>query len=380
MAGWRQSLADGAPGAALPLIERARAGGVGWEPAHQLVRAMVSEPVQAHPDVAGLFYGAPAVAYVLHAAGHPGYRTALATLDRAVTTLIHARLDAAHRRIDQGLPPSAREYDLIGGLTGLGVYLMRRGRDPDLLRQVLAYLVRLTQPVRVGGQEVPGWWASGSPDVRQLPRWADGHAGFGMAHGVTGPLALLSVTMRGGVVVDGQTEAILTICGWLDRWRTGHGRNAWWPEAISGEELRAGVCTATGPRRPSWCYGTPGITRALQLAAIAVGDSGRARSAQEAFLGCLADEQQLSQLAEVGLCHGWAGLAQTARRMASDSGTVELSDAARDMIGRLGHRLGGHGAPADGFLDGAVGAELVAEATATTPGGHTTWDGCLLLI
>jgi class I lanthipeptide synthase len=175
-AGWEQSLADGAPGIALPHIERARAGIAGWEPVHRLATAMTRGPVHAHPDVTNLFRGAPAVAYALHAAGHPAYRTALATLDRSITTLIQLRVHTAHRRMDDEQLAQAREYDLINGITGLGAYLMHRRHDHQLLREVLTYLVRLTRPIRVGAHMLPGWWAAGSPDRRQSPRWEGGHA------------------------------------------------------------------------------------------------------------------------------------------------------------------------------------------------------------
>ncbi len=190
--GWGQSLADGAPGIALPHIERARAGHAGWDPVHHLAQAMTRTPIQANPAIASLFYGAPAVAYALHAAGQPAYRTALATLDTSINALIQTRLDAAHRRIDAGMIATACEFDLINGLTGLGVYLLHRHHDHPLLRDILGYLVRFTEPVNACGQILQGWWAAGSPDRRQAPRWNGGHAGFGMAHVVPAELQCLS--------------------------------------------------------------------------------------------------------------------------------------------------------------------------------------------
>jgi hypothetical protein len=293
-AGWGQSLADGAPGIALPHIERARAGVAGWEPVHRLATAMTREAVQADPDVSSLIRGAPAVAYTLHAAGHPAYRTALATLDRSIATLIELRLKSAHHRMDCGSLPQAREYDLINGITGLGAYLMHRHHDHELLREILTYLVRLTEPIRDGAQTLPGWWATGSPDGRQSPRWNGGHVAFGTAHGIAGPLALLSAAMRRGVIVDGHHEAIHAICAWLDQWRAGQGRQTSWPEVINRDELRTHTVAYAGPHRPSWCYGTPGIARAQQIAGIAVGDARRARVAERALIGCLTDDRQLA--------------------------------------------------------------------------------------
>lgn len=379
LASWSQSLADGAPGITLLHIARVHAGIAGWEPVHRLALAMTSKPVHAHPETTNLFRGAPAVAYALHTAGHPAYRTALVTLDHHIDALIRLRLQAAHRRIDAGQLARADEYDLINGLTGLGAYLLHRHHDHELLREVLTYLVRLTQPIRAQDQTLPGWWATGSPDRRREPRWNGGHCGFGMAHGIAGPLALLSAAMRRGITVHGHDDAIGAICAWCDRWQTGRGRQTWWPEVITRNDLHIGAVPRPGPHRPSWCYGTPGIARAQQQAAIALGDSARARTAEQALIGCLTDERQLAHLADAGLCHGWAGLVHTARRAAADAGTGELATAANGATVRMRQHTHAADTPADhGLLEGGAGVALV-DTTTNRAAPARTWDTCLLV-
>lgn len=140
---------------------------------------------------------------------------------------------------------------------------------------MLAYLVRLTHPLTtLDGQTLPGWWTPRAPHDRPSPRWPGGHANLGLAHGITGPLALLATAGRHGVTVAGHADAIDRIWAWLDRWRTGTGPRAWWPETLSTAEHHAGSVRQPGPGRPSWCYGTPGISRALQLAALSGWDTG----------------------------------------------------------------------------------------------------------
>jgi hypothetical protein len=373
----RQSLADGVPGIALLHVERARAGLAGWGPVHQLAREMTSAPVQASPAAATLFFGAPAVAYALHAAGRSAYGTALATLDTSIARLIRTRLDDAHRRIDHKVVARASEYDLINGLTGLGAYLLHRHQDDELLRDVLSYLVRLTHPIVVGGEELPGWWAAGSPDRRQSPRWEAGHAGFGMAHGVAGPLALLSIALRRGITADGHMDAIGMICSWFDQWRDGDDLRACWPEVISRDDLDRGGAPCTGLHRPSWCYGTPGIARAQHLAGLALGDRGRTRLAEQALAGCLTDELQL---AGAGLCHGWAGLLHTARRAHDDTGTAELGMAIDSATERFWQCRDQLTSAADGLLDGTTGTTLViSDSTRACTSEQARWDACLLV-
>ncbi|SBW23750.1 lanthionine synthetase C family protein [Candidatus Protofrankia californiensis] len=379
---WGQSLGDGAPGIALAHIARARAGITGWEPVHRLATAMTRKPVHAHPAIASLFRGAPAVAYTLHTAGHPAYRAALVTLDDAIGTLIRLRLHAAHRRIDDGRLPQAREYDLINGLAGLGVYLMHRHQDHELLRGILAYLVRLTRPVRVDDHTLPGWWAIGSPDRRPSPRWDGGHSGFGVAHGICGPLALLATAMRREIVVDGHADAIHTLSAWLEQWRTGHGRRTWWPEVIDRDELYTHSVSHPGPHRPSWCYNTPGIARALQLASLATGNRPRARTAEQALVCCLTDDQQLVHLTDAGLCHGWAGLVHTARRAAddTDTDTDDIAVAAGAAENRMRQHLRDRAEPSDGgLLEGTAGITLVETDQPEAAAAWPRWDACLLI-
>ncbi|MGH3802688.1 MAG: hypothetical protein ACRDTD_21700, partial [Pseudonocardiaceae bacterium] len=82
------------------------------------------------------------------------------------------------------------------GLTGIGQLLLQRAPGSDALGRILGYLVRLTEPLRIDGALVPGWWVSHDPDPL-LPT-PGGHANFGIAHGITGPLALLAHAMRRG--------------------------------------------------------------------------------------------------------------------------------------------------------------------------------------
>lgn len=116
--------------------------------------------------------------------------------------------------------------------------------------------------------------------------------------------------MRRGITVDGQREALTTICEWLDAWRQDCAAGPWWPEWITMADLRTGRPSQSCPARPSWCYGTPGIARAGQLAGIATGDAHRQQRYEEALVRCLDDPAQQARITNNGLCHGWAGVYQ----------------------------------------------------------------------
>ncbi|MER6566306.1 lanthionine synthetase C family protein [Streptomyces sp. NPDC001093] len=377
--GWGQSLYSGAAGVALLHAVRARAGQEDRDALRPWAAAMVKGPIQAAPEACGLYEGAPAVAYVLSFMQTSTAARALTTLDRHLADVTRHGLKQAHARIDRGTLPSLGEYDLISGMTGLGTYHLHRGHKREL-RDTLAYLVRLTEPVIIESQPMPGWWTGDSPELRPTPRWPGGHGNFGLAHGIAGPLALLATALRHGHTVSGHTQAITRICEWLDRWRTGTGSHAWWPDLITRDEHRRGALQRPGPRRPSWCYGTPGIARAQQLAGIALGDRDRQRQAEQALAGCLADDKQLAQLTDASVCHGWAGLIQTVSRAAADAVDDQLAGYLPRLHARLDEHLDHSGLPAGaGLMDGTAGIHLVrfADPVDTTPA--VPWDQCLLL-
>ncbi|MBB5933115.1 hypothetical protein FHS42_000133 [Streptomyces zagrosensis] len=317
----RQHLAYGPTGIALLHIERAAAGLGPWQRAHDWLAAATRQPITSGPD-SHPFYGAPALAHVMACAADqlPGaYRRALTTLDQQVGADIRRRLEAAHRRIDTGRLPEYAEFDTIRGLAGYGAYALRRDPNGIDVRAVLDYCVRLTESTNHDGDALPGWWTLSGPTGRRDDRYPGGHANNGMAHGIGGVLALLALAARRGVTVGGHRDAVRTILAWLGRWQERTGQGEAWPYWVRRDELRTGRLDPSPPRRPSWCYGTAGLARARQLAALALGDTGRQVEAENAVVSALTDRAQLKATTDNGLCHGSAGLAHIAARIADDA-------------------------------------------------------------
>ncbi|WP_322754910.1 lanthionine synthetase C family protein [Frankia sp. Cas3] len=374
------ALANGTAGIALAYIERARAGLDDWGRAHEWICDAAAEPVSDH-DTAGLFLGVPALAFVLDAAAGPTgrYRGGIAELDAAVTRLAHRRAAQALARIQAGRLASFAEYDVFFGLTGVGALLLRRASTSNATEQVLTALVALTRPLTVDGETLPGWWVGHDPHRRQSSAFRGGHANHSISHGICGPLALLSLAARRGTLVDGQLDAIGSVCDWLDAWRQDGPAGPWWPEHLAVDELRTGRCVQTRPARPSWCYGTPGITRAGQLAALALGDRRRQAAYEQALLACLDDPTQQARLVDPGLCHGHAGLFQTVWRATADATTSDLHARLPELADRLlcAARTADQADP--GFLTGNAGTALALHTASTNTAPLSGWDTCLLI-
>lgn len=159
-----QSLAGGAAGIALLHIERTRSRHGDWPTAYAWLTAAARDDLSAGSN-AGLYFGAPPLAFVTHAAAdRPGKLTrALADLDTSTTALTRRCLDEAHARIDRAERPVLAEFDLIRGLAGLGDYYLLCHPHHEITRAVLSYLVRLTTPLP-SGDGLPGWWTEVSPN------------------------------------------------------------------------------------------------------------------------------------------------------------------------------------------------------------------------
>ena len=369
-----QALAGGPAGIALLHIERAVSGHGDEATAHRWIRAAAGEPVSigANSDP---FHGAPALTFMLHTA-RPlgGYRRAYAVLTDATIALTRQRLAAAHARIDRREPLTMYEFDLVHGLTGLGLHHLHAHPDHPISRELVGYLARITEPLG-DSPGIPPWWLpsglGGTPD----PNFAHGHGNIGAAHGISAIITLLAYAILHGHDTPAARHAVAALCRWTDLHRHDDPAGSWWPGYVSA---------GTGPKRhrPSWCYGTAGIARAQQLAGLAHHDTTRQQQAETAMLSALRDPAQRDRLPEIGLCHGKAGLLQSACRMAATSTdphrsahlTAQLPGQTAELAGQLS--AGTHRDPE--LMNGTAGAALALH-TAVTGTPTTGWDTFLAL-
>ncbi|MCF3119122.1 lanthionine synthetase C family protein [Streptomyces arenae] len=394
-----QSLADGHAGVGLLFAALAHGEAAYAEVAHAHLTAAVTGV--SRPAREGLYAGLPAVAFAARTAvTRPGaYAGLLAALDDQVALLARRLVAEDAPRVAAGTAGARMAgYDVVAGLAGLGRLLLAAGpAHRDTTEQVLAHLVALTHPVTgPSGRAVPGWW-TGDPILLSEPDGVPGgHFNAGLAHGVPGPLALLSLAHRAGVRVPGQEQAIRTIAEWLLARRSPDGLG--WPNIVP---LEAELTAASGARpelaeaRTGWCYGTPGVARALQLAALALKEADWNRQAVAAVAASCDRPGRARAFGDPTLCHGLAGLTTIVTLMAREPGGAELaalipelSDALADAADPGHPFLWAAATPGGstvvhrpGFLDGAAGAALALRFATDpdAPRGELSWQAALLL-
>ncbi|MFQ6144442.1 lanthionine synthetase C family protein [Streptomyces seoulensis] len=381
----RTGLGDGYPGMALLFAELAHQDPRHLRTAHAwLAQAARCQPVP--PPHAGLYHGIPALCFVTHctAGGTDRYSATLEHLDERVAVLVRASVDEERRRLADRRRVTISAYDVISGLAGLGALSLARRLD-GTTRSVLDALVALTRPLPDGETPLPGWWVA-QDTVSYAPASVhDGHANLGCAHGMAGPLALLSLAWSDGIRVPGQRDAARVLVQWLCEQRLADAPG--WPTVMTTK----GAVTGLG--RPSWCYGAPGIARALYLAGTAFGEPRWRHEAVTTLLAVLTAKPGGSLLTDPGLCHGWAGLLHITRLMTTESGVGELAEFLPTMTRHLldlvhegAYPLSAReqtpdGAREDAFglLSGMAGAALALHAYSTGAAPRSGWDRALLV-
>jgi class I lanthipeptide synthase len=384
------SVADGDAGIALMCAYLdACSPGDGWDAIGHGFLARAAGGAESEPGLGpGLFSGLSGLAFTAAqlSRGRTRYQRLLTALDDALAAP-SAALGASLRRAPE--PRGMSEFDAISGASGVAAHLV--GRDPHgVLPDVLGGLVSLADPV--GGP--PRWMTPARfiADEETARRYPFGNLNCGLAHGVPGPLAALALASRAGVEVEGQRDAMRAFAAWLAAHRCDDEWGVNWPTAVPlpapGEP--AIDVAALHASRSAWCYGSPGIARALWLAGDALDDAGLRELAVEAMLAVHARPVAVRFVPSPTFCHGVAGLLQIVLRFAHDTGLPAFRDAAAELVDELlaaydpqrplGYASlepGGNPVDRPGLLDGAPGVALVLLAAATDV--EPTWDRLFLL-
>ena len=136
------------------------------------------------------------------------YRRLLSTID---STLIELTQLAAKRGIDsQEHGVAVSTFDVISGLSGVGRYLLLRADGATAHRVALESVLRFVVALAGKKDGVPHWHTPKEfiADENSRRFYPHGNLNCGLAHGVAGPLALLSVAAIRGAHVERQMQAI----------------------------------------------------------------------------------------------------------------------------------------------------------------------------
>ena len=363
------SLSAGSAGLAVLFAELARAEV--QDGAQELAARSLDDAVEilaTKPLSASLYSGFPGVAWAAEIAGEllGGDDDVNEEIDDAVLRAL-ARVDWAHA-----------PYDLIMGLTGLGVYALERWPRPaatEALARVAGELGRLA------GEDEHGTYWFTAPELllgSRREQYPAGGVDLGVAHGVAAVIPFLA-RVQALAAADVKDLVVKSV-----QWLLAHAL-----ETEAGPTIPYYVATGVEPMpaRLAWCYGDPGVAATLLLAAEEAQQPAWADAATRIALGAAERPPDESGVVDAGFCHGSAGLAHLFNRAYQATGEPRLLEAALfwldDTLARVAAvadaaRGAEHSAwNGRGLLEGAAGIALVLLAAATPV--EPAWDRMFLV-
>jgi hypothetical protein len=222
--------------------------------------------------------------------------------------------------------PQDAPYDLINGLTGLGVYALARWPRLGAASCLLGVVDQLARRARED-QDGIYWWTPSSWRGLRGERYRPAGVDLGVAHGIAGVIPFLARVHRLGLARPVVRPLLDGAVGWL---------LAHLVDTACGPAVPYFVADGVepGPARSAWCYGDPGVAMALLLAARDVGDPAWATAATDLALRAAARPACQTGVTDAGLCHGSAGLAHLFNRLYQLTAEQALADAARFWVER----------------------------------------------
>jgi hypothetical protein len=323
--------------------------------------------------------------------GATRYRRLLTTIHEALRSRVTAQAERLTRLTIEGV--SVGEFDVISGLAGIGAYLLLRREDSSAVTALQAALLSLVALANDTDSR-PRWWTPAHllGDEETAALYPHGNLNCGLAHGIPGPLALMALAVSSGIAVPSIEEAVDRLAEWLLGHRVDDEWGVNWPYAISlnNKGWRDRSAAVDGPSRAAWCYGAPGVARALWLAGVARDRPEWRNLAVEAMQAVYRRPFAARHIDSPTFCHGVAGLLQVTLRFAHDTKLSVFTEAAANLTewilaafepdSLLGYRNwepGGTRVDQPGLLDGAPGVLLALLAASTDV--EPSWDRAFLL-
>lgn len=200
----------------------------------------------------------------------------------------------------------ANDYDLIGGMTGVGSYLLDIGELNKLQCQMSNFFRYFLGTHMEGELKISNWFIKRNnmylPKDDNLPY---GKIDFGVAHGVIGPMTFAAKAYKEGITILSK-ESIEKAIKMYERFSVKVDNLIYWPGQMSFESYQKNE--KLYHKRMSWCYGNIGISRCLFLIAQIFHDTKLEKQMLENIKNIANVKTEEMYLLSPILCHGFGGM------------------------------------------------------------------------
>jgi len=228
-------------------------------------------------------------------------------------------------------------YEVIKGLSGPFRYLLDNcGHDKtdEMIIRLINIFIKRSKDITILGHKVTGWHYYPSTMEKSFMdvEAANGCINYGVSHGMGGPLVVLSMAYHKGFEADGLKDAINGLIKEYMNAVYYAADIAYWPGRITLEQHIGQGEMSHEPNAMSWCYGSPGILRALFMAGVFMSNDEVKQFALDELIKIAKMDLADYLLIQPIICHGYVGTAAIFNLMYLDAGREEFLQKTIEMI------------------------------------------------
>lgn len=232
----------------------------------------------------------------------------------------------------------ASNYDVISGVSGILNYFLEEtnyGVENKKIIILIEYLIKLASTnIDVSGRRHINFHISRENQNREDEKkfFLNGNINFGLAHGMIGPLLVLSKAYKLGFKNDSVVNAINRILEIYKEYHVDIEDLQFWPGQMDYMYYRENMVISDNNvlKVPSWCYGNIGISNSLMQVYANLGNNNKRRYYEKLLVKIAARNIENDDNFSHSLCHGYSSILSVITSI--DSFNPEIMEKIVDII------------------------------------------------